>query len=333
MRKLVNESGDIEFGYAKIDTVNYLDFDLRNSMDKPLPKWRKKFKFNQFQFISISCDTFILGLAIVDLKYASNCFVYLYNIQEKSYDEFEFTQALSLNTRMSSQPNSGLSRFKKGNTLVEILAKNNQRFITLKLGNGNRIKAYISEPKEQNPLCVCSRAGYNDWVYTQKNTTLKIEGEINWQGKVFNLAKLNALASVDWSAGFMRRETSWNWANLSTQLADGRKLGFNFASGINETGVSENAIWLEGELIKVDLIHFKFDRYRQEESWLIQSSDKRISLSFHPKGKRDKKLNLYFIASNFRQFFGYFDGTLQVKNETIRLNQTWGLIEDHYAKW
>ena len=40
MLKLVDKEGKIEFGHGPVDEINYLDFDLRNTMDKPLSRWR-----------------------------------------------------------------------------------------------------------------------------------------------------------------------------------------------------------------------------------------------------------------------------------------------------
>jgi len=333
MQNLVNEQGQIAFGYTFADEINYLDYDLRNTMDKPLSAWYKKFKFNQFQFICLSSDDFIMGIAIVDLKYASNCFIYLYHLKSQTFEEFEFIQAFALNTQMTNQPNNGISQFTKGLNHISIHAQNRQRHISFKLKNGLSLQACIAEPNNKDALSLCSKAGYNGWVYTQKSAALTVEGNLNWQGQSYQLAALNTLASVDWSAGYMRRETNWYWASLSSYLDDGRRLGFNFASGVNETGFSENAIWLDDVRYKVDLVDFRFNRYNESQTWQLKSNDGKIEITFDMQGKRAQKLNLILIASNFRQFFGQFNGVIKINNETLTLNNAWGLVEDHYAKW
>jgi hypothetical protein len=234
---------------------------------------------------------------------------------------------------MTTQPNNGLSEFIKGNNHISIQAKTQQRQIFVTLNNGLSLQACIEEPDNTNALSLCSKAGYNGWVYTQKNTALKVDGCLRWQDKAYQLASLNTLASVDWSAGYMRRETNWCWASLSSYLEDGRRLGFNFASGVNETGFSENAIWLDDVCYKVDLVDFQFDRYSESQTWQLTSNDGSIELTFDRQGKRAQKLNLILIASNFRQFFGQFNGTLKINEEVIILDNKWGLVEDHYAKW
>ena len=329
----MNEKGQIEFGYTSAKKINHLDYDLRNAMDKPLSNWRKKLKFNQFQFISINCEDFIMGMAVVDLKYASNCFVYLYHIKSQTFEEFDFIQAFGIKTHMSPHPNKGVSSFAKGNNLLQIEAINQTRNITLRLENGLSLEAIIDESNSDRALSLCSKAGYNGWVYTQKLAARPVHGQLNWQSNTYPLEARKALASIDWSAGFMRRETSWHWASLSTYLSDGRRLGFNLASGVNETGFSENAIWIDDEYYKIDMVDFKFDRYQESQTWYLISNDTKLELTFDRQGKRAQKMNLILIASNFRQFFGHFNGTIKLNNESIEINNAWGLVEDHYAKW
>ena len=234
---------------------------------------------------------------------------------------------------MATSPNQGVSQFIQGKNTLLISAKHEQRHIHLTLNKGFSIDAHIKEAQQNSPLSLCSKAGYNGWVYTHKNTALPIEGKLSWQNIQYDFKSIKALASVDWSAGFMRRETSWHWGSLSCYLEDGRRLGFNLASGVNETGFSENGIWLEGKCYKVDMVDFQFDRYQENQTWQLKSNDGKIALTFSMQGKRAQKMNLILIASNFRQFFGQFNGKVTLNNETILIKNAWGLVEDHYAKW
>ena len=143
----------------------------------------------------------------------------------------------------------------------------------------------------------------------------------------------NAVAGYDFSAGYMRRETSWRWASINHRRED-KSIGLNLAAGVNETGNCENVIWIDGERHLMPPVHFEFSRMHQEASWRITSQDKRIDLIFKPKNQRSEKKNFWFLKSNFRQFVGYFSGYLiddnGIKHE---LDEVMGLTEDHYAKW
>ena len=334
---LINASGQPSYGVFpdSIEQINYMDFDLRTPMDRKLSNLSKRFKFNQFQFIGLISPELIVGIAIVDLKIASNCFIYLYEPDTQQFEEFSFIQPLALNTHIEPFPNDGEATFRKGDNRVSFkaAARPGVRKVSVSLTSGLTIDATIDESTSYNPLAVCSRAGYQGWVFTQKSNALVCNGQVSWKNKTYDLERIKALASVDWSCGFMRRETFWNWGSLSCTLPDGRRLGFNLAAGVNETGTSENALWLDGKLIKVDMVDFQFDRYQPKHAWAMRSNDGIIQLHFEPKGQRKEKMNALVAASNFTQHFGQYYGEIHLPDEVITLDGEWGFSEDHYAKW
>ncbi|MFT6189211.1 MAG: hypothetical protein ACJARQ_001018 [Oleispira sp.] len=335
--ELINKDGQASFGIFPdgVDTINYMDFDLRNAMDKRRSTLAKRFKFNQFQFIGFTCDKLIVGLAIVDLKIASNCFIYIYDPESKEYAEHSFINPLAFNTQIDTQPNSGNSFFRKGNNKVSIeaTAKPRLRSVNVDLESGIKISAVIDESGSFEPLALCVRAGYEGFHFTQKSTALICNGLVEWGDKKIVLEEIGALASVDWSAGYMRRETAWNWGSLSCNLPDGRRLGFNLAAGVVETGFTENAVWIDGKMHKVDMVDFQFDRYHHSHAWSLRSNDGIINLHFEPAGQRKEKTNAIIAATNFTQHFGRYYGEILINGETIHLDGEWGFTEDHYAKW
>jgi len=335
--RLVNSQGQVRYGVYEhsVDEVNFMDFDLRTPMDKPRSRLAKRFACNQFQFVCFSSPSLIVGVAIVDLKLVSNAFVYLYEPSSARYQEFSFLQPLAIGTRIGDSPTRGSARFHKGNARLSITAQpeSGMRHVEVAIGDQLRIDAQIDESPPCQPKAVCTRAGYNGWVFTHKANALLCTGEIRWQDRPYSLKDMGALASLDWTAGFMRRETFWNWGSLSCYLADGRRLGFNLAAGVNETGFTENALWLDGQRYNVDMVDFQFERYQPDSPWQLRSADGTIDVHFTPKGRRCEKTNAWLMASNFNQYFGQYHGQVIVANEQITLNGEWGLVEDHYARW
>lgn len=335
--QLIQPSGQPEFGVFPqgVERINYLDCDLRTTMDRKRGKLAKRLRFNQFQFISFASNDLIVGLAIVDLKLISNAFLYLYEPATQRLEEFSFLQPLARHTRIEPLPNSGESTFRHGKNTLQIRASRaaGVRTVDVNLSGRVVIDATLDERTDYHPLAICSRAGYDGWVFTQKSAAQPCRGSVQWGTSTYDLADLGALGAVDWTAGFMRRETFWNWASLSCYLPDGRRLGFNFAAGVNETGFTENALWLDGRLIKVDMVNFEFERYHPENAWVLRSNDGVIDLKFKPAGQRKEKINALIIKSNFTQHFGQFFGSIHLPDETIELDGAWGFCEDHFAKW
>jgi len=339
MKNLIDDQGQVTLGLFDTPplTINHQDFDLRNNMDKPINGLSKKMGFNQFQFIGLTGNDFILGVAIVNLKWVSNCFLYVYQPSTKKFKEYSWLKPFALNTQTSNQPNGGDWFFKSGKNTIEINTSNGQRRLKLDIGKELQVDVTINEqPQSQNgnyqPLAVCCRAGYNGWVFTQKSTALNFSGNIQWQGH--NIETKDLLASVDWSCGYMRRETFWHWASLSHTTKDGTKVGFNLAAGVNETSYTENGLWINDELIKLDRAEFIFNRKERLKTWQVKSSDGHIDLRFEPEGERKEKINAGFIASNFTQVFGRFYGQIKDKNgKVITIDGATGFCEDHFAKW
>ncbi|TBW49979.1 DUF2804 domain-containing protein [Marinobacter halodurans] len=313
-----------------VDHVNYRDFDLRSVMDRPRSRLARYWRFNQFQFISAMGPDWLMGLAVVDLRLVSNAFFYLYDFRSGEMQECSWLSPLALGTDCDQDPEGGRCRFARGGTRIDIRGEGRQRRVDL-VASGVALQLTLGD--DEAPLRVCSRAGYDGWVFTRKSAGLPVSGEVRWGDRVYVFDE-RMRGTIDWSAGFMRRETAWNWACLAGKAGDGTVIGLNLAAGVNETGITENALWLDGELIKLDLARFGFDRYSPDSPWRVTTSDGRVDLTFEPAGVRREKLNVGLLASNFRQYAGTFSGHVVGHNgRTVAVSGLRGLMEDHFARW
>ncbi len=336
--KLIKSNGQPQFGLFNhpIKEINYRDFDYHTVMDKRANAVAKHFHFNQFQFVGALSDSFILGCALVDLKYVSNAFVYLYDRHSQTLEEISLIQPLAVGTKLSNQPDNGVSSFKKGSNHFFLEASPNPRQRHLKVTTKKRvtIDLVFREPEDFTPLSICTKTGYNGWSYTQKAPTLLVDGSIDWKGKQYQVSQQSCVGNYDWSCGFMRRETSWNWGSLSGFTNEGARVGFNLATGVNETSFTENGFWIDSTLHKVNQVHFEYDRKNRQAPWKIYSDDGKINVHFEADGERSERLNLVVLASNFTQLFGRYYGELKTEDgQIIHLDGQPGFAEDHYAKW
>ncbi len=335
-KNLIDDSGNPQFGVLgqPVHNVNYLDYTLYNSMDKKLPEWRKKFRFNQFQFVGAMNSQCIFGLAIVNLQVVSNLFFYVYSFETKSLKEFSRIMPLGLGTRMSTAPDAGEARFSSPGTKASILAEEagNVRRLSAEAG-GAEVNLLLQASPGFGPLRVCSGAGKNGWVFTQKAAGLTCSGSVRWRDELYTFDADSSSGSYDWSAGYMRRETFWNWACLSGLLIDGRRVGLNLATGVNESGVTENGFWVGEHFEKVDFVQFQFDKKDIYRPWKITSTDGKLDLIFSPEGVRKECLDVVFLASNFKQMFGKYSGYLVSEGERIEIHDVPGFAEDHFARW
>ena len=333
MEKLINGKGQIVPGVLNepVKEINYLDYDLRTVMDRPRSRLARRWRFNQFQFVSAMGPGWVFGLAVVDLKLLGNGFFYLYDFETGQMMEQSFLQPLARQTRIEPLPEEGVATFSKGEVDVRIAPTADGRTIAVSALGDIRIELTLKE--DRDPLRLVCPAGYNGWVFTRKSAGLPVEGEVRWDYRIWRCDE-ETRGTIDWSCGFMRRETAWNWACLAGQLPDGRSVGLNLAAGVNETGMTENALWLDGVCHKLGAARFRFDRYQPGRDWHVTTEDGRIDLHFVPAGVRKEKLNAWVLASNFRQYVGTFNGTVtdeaggKIEGKGLR-----GLMEDHFARW
>ena len=331
--KLIDDKGRLQAGVfsAPVDTINYLDYDLRTVMDRPRSAWARKWRFNQFQFVSAMGADWLFGLAIVDLKLVSNAFFYLYDFRSGEMQERSLLQPLARRTTIEPQPETGVASFRRSSSQIRIVPEGTTRHVSVTAPGGVRVELALQ--RDDDPLRVASQAGYNGWVYTRKSAGLPVRGQVRWGGKHYDCDD-RVRGAIDWSCGYMRRETAWNWASLAGVLADGRSVGLNLAAGVNETGVTENALWLDGRCLKLGMAQFEFDRYRPDAPWRVTTSDGRVALRFLPEGVRQEKLDVLVMASNFRQYAGTFEGVVRDEGgQEVLIQGLRGLMEDHFARW
>ncbi len=331
--KLIDEKGRIAPGVLEqpVDEINYLDYDLRTVMDRRRSRLARRWGFNQFQFISVTGPGWVFGVALVDLKLVGNGFFYLYDAASGQMYEQGFIKPLASGIRLEPYPEHGSAVFRKGGATVRILPFSGGRNVSVTAPGG--IRAELTLKDDNDPLRLVCPAGYNGWVFTRKSAGMPVEGEIRWGQNIWRCDDTTR-GAIDWSCGFMRRETAWNWASLSGQLPDGRSLGLNLAAGVNETGMTENALWLDGQCQKIGAARFVFDRYHPGGDWRVTTDDGRIDLYFVPAATRKEKINAGVLASNFRQHVGVFNGFVTGKDgNEVAVQNMMGLVEDHFARW
>ncbi len=316
---------------GSISRVNCEDYPLETPMGIKIPKFLRKYAVNQFCFTGIINAGFMAGIAVIDLKYASNAFFYVYLREEKRLIEVKKTYLpLKSCIYISDNPSDPEFYFRSRELSIEF--------------SGRRIKAEARDMKlyavldfsGTSPLRLCTRAGYRGWVYTEKTSPVNIRGllELDAEDRKFSLESPESLAVMDWTSGYMKRHTYWNWASTAFMLENGKKIGLNLSWGVNETGWNENIFWIDGKMTRCGSSIFEFDSDDLMKPWKIYSENGAVDLEFIPEASRSEKKQAVIAASRFTQLSGVFNGTLTTEEgEKLILSGVPGWAEDHYAKW
>jgi Protein of unknown function (DUF2804) len=135
---------------------------------------------------------------------------------------------------------------------------------------------------------------------------------------------IEALATIDDTAGYHARRTEWWWSAGVGTGADGVTLAWNLVAGVNDPASgSERAVWVDGEPTEVAPVRFAADL----REVLAQDGSK---LSFAPEAERRRRENRLIVSSDYTAPFGTFGGTLP---GGTRLARGLGVMEHHRARW
>lgn len=239
-------------------------------------------------------------------------------------------QPFGYQTKLDEQPLFSQSYFKKSGYCFNMKHANGVRYIQITRHGEVQLKARIF-CAGTDALSLCSPTGITGWTYTQKQTTLAVEGYFispKQQQIKFNA---QSLASLDDTCGFLRPETAWFWLSCQFRDEQDRRIGLNLASGVNESFGNENALWVDGRLYPLTDVLFE---QQNEKCWSIRSLDARLNLLVQTGWCRFENINLRLIGSQFNQWQAKISGTIEHENvELVILNNEYGLLEQHYAKW
>lgn len=337
--KLIDEGGNARLGVfsSPVREINAGDFDLRTPMGSRRGALARRLALNRFQFLGGVSEQLLFGCAIVDIGYVAQAFLYLYEPPTKRFTEWSLRSPLALGCRMDLRPEDGSATYRRGNDRFAMTASESprRRHLWVRLAAGVEVDATFDEEAPAiEPMRIATRAGATGFVYARKTAATPVSGTIACEGRRFDLAALGVLGHHDWSAGFMRRETFWNWGCLAGRLTDGRTLGMNVSCGVNETSFRESCFWLDGRLHTTGSVAFDYDRRDLMSPWRMRDDEGRLDVAFVPEGSHAEKTNALVVATNFHQLFGRYHGRLRTREgETVEVDGLLGYAEEHYAKW
>ncbi|QIO05128.1 DUF2804 domain-containing protein [Acinetobacter shaoyimingii] len=328
---LIQANGQPHYGrFTELPTTIALDkYVYKTPYGKVLNGWRKRLKYKKFKFCSIQHEHYSIGIAIVDLAWAGHGFLYIYDHLSQSVLEWNAINLFAHNTVVDEQPLFNQSHFKHSPFQFDFQHANGVRYVQAVKHGEEVLKARIF-CAGTDALSLCSPTGINGWTYTQKLTTLAVEGFfINKQKQKVEFHE-KTFAALDDSCGFLRPETAWFWLSCNFWDKKGNRVGINLASGVNESFGNENCLWINGRLYALADVLFEI---QDEQHWNIRSLDGKLKLTVETSWRRYENLNLSIVGSQFSQWQSKISGQIETEDTIVEFDQEYGLLEQHYAKW
>ncbi|EKF72846.1 hypothetical protein A11A3_16657 [Alcanivorax hongdengensis A-11-3] len=334
---LVDPQGQVAFGRFDhtVAHINGRQADYRTPMGAPAGALARHFHYKQFQYFGIISDDLLAGCALAHTAYLGMAFCYIFEPGTGKLREYTWRSPLGRALHLSESPCEGESRFQQKGVDIRLGYQRQDSGLvkTLQLDiDGLSLQARMEEDHFQ-PMSLCTRTGVNGWVYANKVAARPVTGTLHDGQGQRDLASLGACGHHDFSAGYMRRETFWNWACLSGRQGE-HLLGLNLSCGVNETTYSENCLWVDDQCLTTGGVAFDYQRDDLMQPWRIRSECGQVDLTFTPSGNHRERLNLGLFASNFNQLFGSFHGQLRLHDgRRFAIERHYGFVEEQYAKW
>ena len=165
-----------------------------------------------------------------------------------------------------------------------------------------------------DPIEVISRHG-DSYIWTRKRP-LRATGLLTLEGRTL---AIDAGGLLDDSAGYHARRTAWAWSAGVGVAAGGQAVAWNLVEGIHDAAAgSERTVWIDGAAHEVEPVAFATD---------LEAVG---GLRFAAEAERVRRDDFLVLASDYRQPFGTFGGTLP---DGTALRVGFGVMERHRARW
>ena len=327
-----------------------------------------RLRTKRWHYTSVTLPDHFLAIALADLGFAAHAFVYLvpkpFDADDRrpavEHASLSLTQSLRPVLRMAESSVQGETRWRRRGERVTTTwhADVTQRDagdrqsgradvgewrINLDWPLGKQRltgEVVVRRPPGTQCFALAHPVTPEQPAYTHKDAGLPARVDLTLTGKGSPTERIvdEGVAAVDWTLGWMRRETTWKWASAAWRTAEGKIAGLNLSADVYEDDDGhgrENALWLDGRVFPLRGVRFQVPVDATSAPWRIRSiAGDEVNLTFTPRGAREERLNIQVVVSQFVQPYGTFSGHVRLADgRKMRVNNVFGVVEDHVSRW
>jgi len=284
-------------------------------------------------------EDLLFSATITHLDYAVVCLVYILDYETQRFYEKKITVPRRRTIVMPENVLESL-QFNDANIAVQMIHLKGETYLSVSISDFDsevlHADLHIHHPPGDESLNVVIPRSRNIFQFTSKHHTLPTTGFVKIGDKRYNFNSDYSFSVLDYGRGIWPREANWNWAMASQRLR-GRRIGLNFGGQWTDgTGMTENAVFINGQMTKIhEDVLFTYDKDNIMAPWTIKTKfSNDVNLTFKPFFQRTAKADRKLIRSEVLQLFGYFNGTIQLPDDSVlQIRQMLGSSDEHYAKW
>jgi len=281
-------------------------------------------------YLLVPTPEVMLALAIVDAGYLSSGFCSILDRGSGKLLVDANAVLPPLCASIADAPSDGLRARLVGPRISARIERSGGRIVVSARFLAASVDVVLDARSAPPPLSVCARIDPGRFNFTQKLVAVPADGEIRAGNSRFPVQ--SALAGMDFTHGFLARETKWRWA-FGSGNASGHTVAFNLSQGF-PPGSPESAVWVDGPPCAAGPIRFEGDLSARGAQWRMRSEDGGVDLVFTPEGQRAQTIDLKVVSSRYVQPFGTFRGHVTAASgKRIEVDGIPGVTEEHAARW
>ena len=312
---LLDESGNLrEPGWSRSLVQKY-----DRKMIKA-PKWRIK----EWDYYLVLTDRFAGAFTISDDGYIGLQSVSLLNFDGEPWEHTETV----LNPfpmgklNLPSDSSSGVTEYKDKRLQMRFAVEGMTRHITCHFDNFWNNKPFdcdiiLSQPPMDSMVIATPWDKNHAFYYNQKINCMRASGYMQYDDVIYTFKPETDFGTLDWGRGVWTYDNTWFWGSGNADVS-GHAFGFNIGYGFGNTkAASENVIFYDGKVHKLDDITFHIPESGYTDPWKFTSSDGRFEMDFVPVLDRAANLNFKVIVSDQHQVFGRMSGRAILDDGTV----------------
>lgn len=291
--------------------------------------WRRLSRRKAWHYAFVGTDDVIVGLAVVDVGYAANGFVF---VADRAAGAVIADHGVLVAPRLTRTVGAGTrdpAVLVRGATRLSIGGHGEGWRIEARVGDALALDAKLGDG---TPLTLVAPVRHGIVNTTIKHGALPATGTLTVGDRRFSLD--GGRGGLDRTQGLLARETAWRWAFATGSDEKGAPVAFNLVEGFNDGDHTENAVWIDGRPEPLPRCRFVFDPARPEGRWSLASDDGRVDVAFEPAGAHREDRDLAIARSRFVQVAGAFTGLLTTTSgRVVYVSRLPGVTEDQAVRW
>ncbi|AXI01044.1 DUF2804 domain-containing protein [Sporosarcina sp. PTS2304] len=282
-------------------------------------QFMKKKRWNHW---CIYGEDLLFSATIVHLDYKAICLIYILNYETQRFYEKYVSIPLGRRVHMPHEPLESV-KFIHDEITLQIIYMQGETHLTVTIPDfdNERLHAdlHIIHPEKDESLNVVVPRSRESFHYTSKHTILPTGGFVIVGDRRYDFNPYYSFAVYDFGRGVWTKMAKWEWA-MASQRTSGKRVGLNLGgSWTDGTGLTENAVFVEGTMYKFhEDVLFTHSTDDLLSSWSVNTkfSDD-ISLVFKPFFQ-NQTLEHYFMRKMYvNQIVGYYHGKIRLPNGQI----------------